>query len=333
MLLEIRLLGQPEVRVLGAPVALPPKAHLIVAALVAERGGPLTAEQLSDRISDDMELQSPLKQVYEHVNKLRATLNRAHGEAGALVPAASAGKGYRLKVDPALVKVDLYEFEEALRSVQALKGRDDAEFVRLSREFLTRWSGEPLAGLKGRWADSYRTGIQKRRRDARIACLKAELQLGRHQEIIPELEALTRVSPHDEQAAELLMRAHYRDGSPAEALLVFERMRDQPEGIRPSQRLKRLFQRVKDRDPALDLPELVITETAIVHRGDDVKDDNETSAETPREEQQTPRIDRVDALATGLFGTAIKNQWNITDSSVYYSDGDMEITEPPREAP
>ena len=84
--------------------------------------------------------------------------------------------------------------------------------------------------------------------------VEADLELGHHNELVGELEALCREHPLRERLWELLMLALYRAGRQAEALRAFTEIRDRlvdELGIDPGSALRDLEARILDHDPSL----------------------------------------------------------------------------------
>ena len=76
--------------------------------------------------------------------------------------------------------------------------------------------------------------------------------LGRHEQVIPEVEALLHEYPYREQLAATLMLDLYRSERRAEAPRVYGRVRRRlvdELGIEPGEQLQDLEMRILDRDP------------------------------------------------------------------------------------
>src|SRR5205823_11494282 len=85
---------------------------------------------------------------------------------------------------------------------------------------------------------------------------EAELALGRHAELVGELEQLIFEHPLHERFREQLMLALYRSGRQAEALDVYRRTREslvEEFGIEPTPALHELERAILTQDSALDL--------------------------------------------------------------------------------
>src|SRR5207244_6325499 len=87
--------------------------------------------------------------------------------------------------------------------------------------------------------------------------LHAEIDVGRHADALPELEALVAAQPLRERPRELLMVALYRSGRQADALELYRRTRElyvEELGIEPGPALQELERAVLRQDPSLQAP-------------------------------------------------------------------------------
>ena len=115
--------------------------------------------------------------------------------------------------------------------------------------------GEPLAEFAyAGFADAERTRLDELTLVAIETRVEADLVLGRHGELVGELEALCREHPLRERLWELLMLALYRAGRQAEALRAYTEVRDRlvdELGIDPGPALRELEARILAQDPSL----------------------------------------------------------------------------------
>jgi DNA-binding SARP family transcriptional activator len=138
----------------------------------------------------------------------------------------------------------------------ALRARDWAAASGHLESALVLWRGEPGSDLPTGPADiTYRlTEIRLMALEGR---LEAELNLGRHREIIAEIRALTGEYPLYEAFHGQLMLALYRNSRHAEALETFRRLRRtllDELGVEPSSALQHLHRRILEADPGLSAP-------------------------------------------------------------------------------
>ncbi|MFD0473216.1 BTAD domain-containing putative transcriptional regulator [Nonomuraea thailandensis] len=160
----------------------------------------------------------------------------------------------------------LFEDLAAQGQLALSAGRHDVALERLTRA-LCLWRGEsvleelPLpASLRCEAAR-----LERLRATVVDASLEARLALGRHGEMLAELEALTRRDPLNERLRAQLMLALYRSGRRADALTVYQstRMTLAAEvGIDPGPDLVRMHQRILADDPALTPPPAVAARRA-----------------------------------------------------------------------
>ena len=131
-----------------------------------------------------------------------------------------------------------------------------AEAAELLGEALALWRGHPYADVPG----SVRLEAEARRLEQlRLGAVEdrveAELALGRHAELLPELEVLTDEFPLSERFRGQQMVALYRAGRQTEALRAYQKTRlflAEEMGIDPSTELQGLEQRILDHDPGLE---------------------------------------------------------------------------------
>ena len=91
------------------------------------------------------------------------------------------------------------------------------------------------------------------------------LALGRHTEVIGDLEPVVAGDPTLESLAGLLMVALYRSGRQADALEVYTRTRavlDESLGLEPSMSLRSLYERVLRQDASLGVQQDMVPAAA-----------------------------------------------------------------------
>ena len=137
------------------------------------------------------------------------------------------------------------------------KGDTDASARKL-REALALWRGPPLADL------AYEPSLQleiARLEEMRLVTLEdridADLAVGRHADLVGELEPLVAGHPVRERLRAQLMLALYRSARQSEALDAYRAARrelTQGLGLEPSPRLRQLERAILRQDPELELP-------------------------------------------------------------------------------
>jgi DNA-binding SARP family transcriptional activator len=195
--------------------------------------------------------------VQGYVSRLRQRLAAVDaGGAEKDVRIATAPPGYRLEVDEALIDVTI------ARSLLAeARGTTAARRADLLRQAQTLWRGTELADLGGRLTAPELTELRLAVLEARF---DADLELGRHHEIIGELTLLVDEQPFRERLVGHLMLALYRSGRRATALAAYQRFAHRAAdelGMDPGPQLRSLHVRVLRDDTTLVEPstEPVIT--------------------------------------------------------------------------
>ena len=129
--------------------------------------------------------------------------------------------GYRLHVSPE--QLDVFEFERLVQEARAQPATERAQTLATA---LALWRGEPLADLTFEaFAQDEIRRLSDRRLVARTERIDAELECGRHADVVAEAESLVAANPAHEDLVSLLMVALYRCGRQAEAMRVFHAAR------------------------------------------------------------------------------------------------------------
>src|SRR5439155_2072728 len=114
--------------------------------------------------------------------------------------------------------------------------------------------GAPLAELGDSFGSAERARLEEQRLAALERRIEAELALGRHAELVPELEGLVREHTLRERLRGQLMLALYRCGRQAEALGVYRSGREtlvEELGIEPGTELHQLQRRILAHDESI----------------------------------------------------------------------------------
>lgn len=234
----------------GRPLAVPtPKSRALLAALLLEPNRLVSRERLAAALWGESPPATAAAALSNYVSQLRRTLSAVDAERLASVPT-----GYRLLVHGG--EVDTEEFTLLLAEAKTAQSRQDWVSVsRLTRAAEQLWRGAPLADAPV--SETLRpqiTHYEQARVQAREWHFAAELRLGRHHEIVPEISRWTARYPLHEVFCAQLILALFRSGRQAEALLAFERVRHdlvEELGTDPGRALRDLHQSLLVDDPAL----------------------------------------------------------------------------------
>ena len=253
---QFRLLGPLEASHDGAPVRLGgERQRALLALLLTHANALVTTERLIEHLFGGRSSPSAANAVHVAVSRLRRALRC--GDETLLVTRPG---GYVLCVEPE--QLDAARFERLLDQGRRLVAAGDPAVgaVRL-REALALWRGPALADLalmefiapEARRLDELRLlGLMER--------IDADLTLGRHAELIPELEALVAAEPLRERLRRQQMLALYRADRRAEALEVYREtsalLREEL-GLEPARALQDLERMVLRQDESLgDAPNM-----------------------------------------------------------------------------
>jgi len=241
---EFRILGPLEVVEQGRPLPLGgPRQRALLALLLTRANEVVSADRLIDELWPERPPATAGNALQYHVSQLRKALAPAE-------VVLTQEPGYLVRVGRD--ELDLSRFE---RLVAESEGASPERAASLLHQALALWRGaalgdladEPFAQPEIQRLEELRLGALERR-------IEADLVLGRHGDVVAELEGLTRRHPLRERLRAQLMRALYGSGRQAEALEVYRETRSllvDELGIEPSAALQELEQAVLRHDPSL----------------------------------------------------------------------------------
>jgi DNA-binding SARP family transcriptional activator len=246
---EFRILGPLEV-IDRDPLSLGGrKQQAVLVVLLLHRGEVVAADRLIEAIWAGRAPATAGKTLQVYVSNLRKALGDG--------PLVTQGRGYMLSVEPHQVDSDRFE-ELAAKGREALE-RGDANKARMwLLAALELWRGPALADFSyENFAQSEIARLEEVRMAALEYRIEADLRLGHHGSLVPELEALVHEHPLRERLYEHLMLALYRSGRQVDALERYQRARRKlidEFGVEPGPRLQEVQRAVLTHDAALDLP-------------------------------------------------------------------------------
>lgn len=248
--MEFRILGPLEAVDGGRKLTLgAAKQRALLAVLLLHPNEVLSADRLVDELWVDRPPETAVKVVQVYVSQLRKAL----GENDRLL---TRPPGYLLRVEQHELDVARFEtlFEEGRR---ALAAGDPRRAAAALRDALALWRGPPLADFVYEpFAQDDVARLEERRLAAVIERVEADLALGRHADLIAELEVLVDQHPLHERLRGQLMIALYRAGRQAEAIQAYQAGRQAlgaELGLEPGEALRELERAILTQDPALDL--------------------------------------------------------------------------------
>jgi DNA-binding SARP family transcriptional activator/ABC-type transport system substrate-binding protein/streptogramin lyase len=248
---EFRLLGPLEVLSDGKPLALGgAKQRALLAILLLHANEVVSRDRLIDELWGESAPDTASHSLDVRVSRLRKAFEPHE-------PLVTRSGGYVLEVVPE--DVDVHRFERLLEEGrQANAAGEPGKALTALESALALWRGGAFADFA--YEAFARTEIE-RLEELRLVAIEeridAELALGHHDTLVPELEALSSSHPLRERLRGQLMLALYRAGRQAEALRVYGSTRKrlvEELGIEPGQALRDLEQAILRQDPALDPP-------------------------------------------------------------------------------
>jgi len=247
MSVTYRMLGPLEADVDGEAVRLgSPKQRVTLAFLLLRPNTLVPVARLVDSLWGDDPPGSATNLVQGYVSGLRKVLGRDAID--------TRGVGYVLHVPPGAL--DLQRFEQLAHEGGLALERDDPTGAAASlREALSLWRGPALADLADEpLLDPAIARLEELRVLAHERRIEADLALGRHADVVGELEHLVEEHPLRERTRGLLMTALYRSGRQAEALEAYGAARTilvDELGIEPSASLTALQLSILRQDATL----------------------------------------------------------------------------------
>jgi DNA-binding SARP family transcriptional activator len=249
MPIRFRILGPLEVQTDGGEVRLGgQKPRALLALLLLHPNEVVPADRLIDELWGGDSREGGAGALRVNVARLRKALPE-----GVLT---TRSPGYMVGV--AGDELDLHRFERLVDEGRSLLARGvTADASQRLREALSLWRGPALADFA---YESFAQSAIARLDEIRLAAtelrIDADLALGRHDELVGELEALVAEHPLRERLRGCLMTALYRSGRQAEALDAYQNARRalvDELGIEPSPGLQELERAILRQDPGMDL--------------------------------------------------------------------------------
>jgi DNA-binding SARP family transcriptional activator len=251
--MEFHILGPLEVRANGELLSLGgPKQRALLAILLLSANRVVSRDRLVEELVGYQSRATVDHNLRVQISRLRKAL----ASGGAESRLVTKSPGYLLRVEPEELDLDIFErhFSEGRSALES----GDAESAAVTlREAESLWRGRPLADLE--FEPFVRFDIE-RLEELHLAAIEervdAELAMGRHASLVPELERLVAEHPLRERLRGQLMLALYRSGRQADALESYRAVRAllvEELALEPSPRLKDLEQAILRHDGDLEL--------------------------------------------------------------------------------
>ncbi|HEY3051093.1 MAG TPA: AAA family ATPase [Gaiellaceae bacterium] len=251
--MEFRILGPLEVCSDGGPKGeLAGKQRALLAVLLLHANEAVSTDRLIDALWGAEPPETAGKALQVYISRLRKFLEP---EASGLL--VTRPPGYALDLGEHELDLDRFERLRAEAKQATADGNPAAAEEKL-RDGLSLWRGPPLADFAFEpFAQSEIARLEALQLVAQEERIDTLLALGRHAELVGELEALVAEHPLRERLRAQLMLALYRARRQAEALDAYQAARRalvDELGIEPGPELQELERRILRQDPSLELP-------------------------------------------------------------------------------
>jgi DNA-binding SARP family transcriptional activator/ABC-type branched-subunit amino acid transport system substrate-binding protein/streptogramin lyase len=226
------------------------RQRLLLAVLLVHANEAISTDRLIDALWGEAPPPTAARSLHNLVSSLRKSLPDGELE--------TRGHGYLLRVDDD--QLDAARFQTLVERGRAeLTAGQPERAAALLGEAIDLWRGPALADL------AYEPPVADeaaRLEETRLAAVEdridADLTLGRHTELAPELDALVARHPLRERLRAQQMLALYRAGRQADALRAYADTRRHlldELGIEPGPALRQLERAVLQHDPSLGAPD------------------------------------------------------------------------------
>ena len=253
--MDFRLLGSLEVFEGARSVVIGSgKRRSLLALLLLHGNEVLSADRLIDELWGEDPPATAAKGLQVYVSQLRKELQNGPDRDGVLVTRAN---GYVLVLGPD--DVDVQRFERSVDAGErALAAGELDHAAQRLRQGLALWRGPALADFTYEpFAQPEIARLHELRLVAVEQRIEADLELGRHAQLVGELEGLVREHPMRERIRGQLMLALYRCGRQAEALETYRDGRRQMNdelGLELGPELRELEAKILAQSPELAAP-------------------------------------------------------------------------------
>ena len=243
--LRFRLLGPVQVLLDDRPVPLGGTGiRGLLAMLLLDANQVVSLDRIVDTLWAHEPPESARTMVQGYVSQLRQRLASADPSGSARI--VTNPPGYQLLVNEQLIDVTI-----ARQLVAESWGAPAVRRAELLRDAQALWRGQALADIGGRVQAPELAELRLSVLESRI---EADLELGRHNEVIGELTQLVEEQPFRERLVGQLLIALYRSGRRTAALGAYQRFAQlaaSHSGIEPGPELRSLHARVLRDDTAL----------------------------------------------------------------------------------
>jgi DNA-binding SARP family transcriptional activator len=232
----------------GAVEVSGPRVRVLLATLLLQANSPVSTDMLTETVWDRTPPPGAARTLRSHVGRLRQQLGTEAGRVKAREP------GYLIQIGAD--ELDVTAFETLCRDAgTALRAGDWAVAADVTARALRLWRGAPLLDIPSQpLHERVVLHLEQLCLQAREDSMQAQLQLGWHGRLVPQLRDLTAQHPLHERFHAQLMLALARSGRHAEALAAYQHVRRvliAELGVEPGAELRDLHEGILANDTGL----------------------------------------------------------------------------------
>ena len=222
-----------------------PRQQRVLACLLVSTPDFVTVDRLIDEVWGERAPATAAHVISTYVSSLRKTLG-----------SRIVSERTRHRIDVSADEVDAVMFAERLEMGRSLVDSDPTRALLVLDGAIGLWKGRPFGELADESAllCLHAESLIELQVQAVEARVRAALDLGHHERVVPVLRTLTQEHPYRERLWQQLMLALYRGDRQGEALRAGHELRTllrDELGIEPSQTTQDLEQRILVQDPEL----------------------------------------------------------------------------------
>ena len=139
-----------------------PQQRAVLAVLLLRRGRMVPADDLIDALWGDEPPTTAMTALRTYASRLRTVLEPERAAPQTWTVMVTEAGGYALRVPKEALDLGAVE-EKVAEADQARRAGDLATAAEALRTALAAWDGEPLAGIRGAWADAQRVHLREQR--------------------------------------------------------------------------------------------------------------------------------------------------------------------------
>lgn len=224
-----------------------PKVRQVLAVLALRATEVVSVDALIEELWGENPPKSAVTTAQTYIYQLRQAFREPDGNEAALCSISTRLPGYTLEIDRE--HIDASAFTHLLDEGRRLLEKDERdEACRVLHQALGLWSGPALGNVTcGPLLRRYATHLEESRITALELRIAADMRIGRHRELIPELRSLVSLHPFNEWLHAQLIISLYKAGRRGDALRAYQelaRILNLELGLDPSADLQRIHRAV-----------------------------------------------------------------------------------------